>query len=145
MVNFRFEVDGEGDIDKVLRRIANLAGDPTDVWEEIADDFAANERRMFRESRSDRDWGQVHRPRYARWKARHYGGRPTMVATGRLWRSLTQRPLGVEVISKSELRLGTNVPYAAYHKNRRVVWVSEAVQQRWVDKYRRRFLKAISS
>ena len=55
-------------------------------------------------------------PPYRAWKAIHYPGKGILVRTGRLQRSLTVRPFGVERFTKTSVHLGTDVEYAQYHQ-----------------------------
>lgn len=53
---------------------------------------------------------------YARWKSRHFPGKPILQRTGVLYDSLTKRPFGVEEIDPHFIIMGTDVPYAQYHQ-----------------------------
>lgn len=55
-------------------------------------------------------------PKYAEWKARHYPGRPMMVLTRRLERSLLGKTGdSIRVLGKKVFRFGTRVPYGIFH------------------------------
>ena len=61
-------------------------------------------------------------PAYAASKLRKHGKRPILVATGRLRDSIAspsgrQSDDGIKKISKTELILGTKVPYGIYHQS----------------------------
>lgn len=113
---FTFSVEGETQIDRTLTRFADNIGDARPVWDKLAGRFARLERRQFAgEGTYSGGWAPLS-PAYAAWKARHYPGKPILERTGRLVRSLTQRPFGVEDIHPSYMRLGTDVPYAKYHQ-----------------------------
>lgn len=55
-------------------------------------------------------------PKYAAWKAAHYPGRPMMVLTRRLERSLLGKTAdSIRVMGKKLFRWGTRVPYGVFH------------------------------
>jgi phage gpG-like protein len=58
-------------------------------------------------------------PEYAIWKGRHFPGRPLLVRTGRMKRSLTNQKSRDMIFNRSggrQLILGTRVFYAKYHQ-----------------------------
>ncbi|HID08258.1 MAG TPA: hypothetical protein EYP10_14050 [Armatimonadetes bacterium] len=67
------------------------AKDLSPVWRMIARDMMDLERKVFasRGAILGASWAPLS-PRYAKWKARHYPGRPIMVRSGRLFASLTR-------------------------------------------------------
>lgn len=60
-------------------------------------------------------WQALSEP-YGTWKQKHYPGKKILQLTGRLMESMTNRPFGVDVITKSSMTIGTDVPYAQYHQ-----------------------------
>lgn len=136
-----FEFYGEVQIDRTLARAVEAVNDLRPVWEVLANRFAAMETRQFATEGAygsgDR-WAALS-PRYAAWKARHYPGKTILRRTDDLHRSLTKRPLGVEVIEPQFMVLGSAVPYGRYHQHgggnlprRRPVEFPEAERREWV-------------
>lgn len=64
---------------------------------------------------SGRAWSPLD-PGYARWKSANFPGRPTMVRTGRLFRSLTSMKDSPSFIRRDVAEFGTNVEYAKFHQ-----------------------------
>lgn len=56
------------------------------------------------------------KPRYAAWKARNFPGAPTLVQSGRLFRSLTNLRTPPSVIGQTSATFGTDVEYAKFHQ-----------------------------
>lgn len=134
-----FTFYGEAQLERTLERY-EAAGDMTEAWEAIADDFARIERRQFAtEGRyASGGWSPLS-PRYAQWKARHYPGKPILEREGDLMTSLTQRPFGIEVITPTDLWMGSDVDYGRHHQRgsgrlprRRPVELTETDRRRWV-------------
>lgn len=136
----RFEFFGEAQLNRTLERFALGAADASPAWNALADRFVALERRQFRsEGRAFSGGWSPLSPKYAAWKARHYPGKPILERTGELLRSLTERPLDVEVILPDRMVIGSAVTYGRYHQNgtprmpqRRPVELSEAERREWV-------------
>lgn len=135
MVSVQVTVDSDG-AEERLDGLARAMRQPRELWDEVGDLFAENERQIFARGGSDSAWPGLS-PRYARWKARNGGGQ-LMVRSGKLRDSLTRRPLGVEDIAGKTAQFGTDVHYARFHKNRRVVWVSRTQQSAWSARIRAR-------
>ena len=56
--------------------------------------------------------------RYAKWKHKHYPGRPLMVLTGELRRSLTGKSAKSYLYyDRHKMAIGTTVSYAPYHQS----------------------------
>ena len=92
-----------------LRSLRPAWGDVVrEVWAGEVERFAAG---------GDPAWPPLN-PTYAAWKAKRFPGRPTLVRTGRLYRSLTGRGTGADArvaLGDREVRIGTRVPYAIRH------------------------------
>lgn len=78
-------------------------------------------------------------PRYARWKARRYPGRPILTASGRLQRETTGAKT---TLTKTRLEIRIPTPYAIFHQRgtskmpaRPVLRLAQnrAQQDRWLD------------
>jgi len=139
-MRFRFEVEGEVQIDRTLTRFADNIGDASALWDALADRFAAMERRQFDSEGAYGSGGwQALSPAYAAWKARLYPGKPILERTGDLRESLTQRPFGIEVITPQSLTVGSGIDYGRYHQSggpnlpqRRPVEFPESERRHWV-------------
>lgn len=134
MVRVIVTVDAGG-VEQRLDTLTRAVTSPEPIWDALADEFVAGEREVFARGASDKPWPAL-TPRYARWKAKHHPG-PLMVRTGRLRDSVTRRPLGVEQLTGTTATLGTDVPYARFNPNRRVVWMTKTRQAAWIDKAQR--------
>lgn len=54
-------------------------------------------------------------PEYRQWKIKHgYGAKGTLVRSGKLKASYTNRPMGIEIYKKTQAKFGTNIKYAKY-------------------------------
>lgn len=140
-MRFRFEVEGEVQIDRTLTRFADNASDATELWDALADRFARVERRQFDSEGAYGSGGwPALSPAYAAWKARAYPGKPILELTGALRKSLTSRPFGIEVITPKSLTVGSGIDYGRYHQQgsgrlpqRRPVELPEGERRHWVS------------
>lgn len=73
-------------------------------------------------------------PNYGLWKAANKPGRPMMVSSGALLRSVSSRDRLVQSMTGTTMRIGSDVDYAHFHQNgtrnmprRKVVVVPESV------------------
>jgi len=142
-----FDFYGDQQIDRTLTTLANHAQDARPAWRAMSRRFTTNNVRQFASegAYASGGWAPLS-PRYKAWKDRHYPGRKILARTGRLRRSLTRRPFGVEEIEPKYMRLGTDVPYAKYHQRgtekmprRRPVELPESERREWV-KIMQRFI-----
>lgn len=138
--SFRFDFYGDQQVDRTLVGLTRNVSDARPAWLVLARRFTTNNVRQFASegAYASGGWAPLS-PRYAAWKARHYPGRKILARTGRLRRSLTRRPFGVERISADSMVLGTDVPYAVYHQRgtrfmprRRPVELPESERREWV-------------
>lgn len=145
-----FDFYGETQLDRTLERFTAVE-DMRPAWNAIADHFAALERHQFATEGGNSartvfgGWSPLS-PAYARWKARAYPGKTILRRTDDLWRSLTSRPFGIELIEKQQMVIGSDVDYGAYHQTgtprmprRRPIELTEAHRKTWV-KIVQRFL-----
>jgi hypothetical protein len=138
-VNITFDFYGDTQVDRTLARWEANTIDATPAWDAIADDFVKIEKGQFRTEgkRGSGGWPALS-PNYARWKAAHYPGKPILQREGDLIESLTERPLGVEVILPHYMAIGSDVDHGRYHQGgdglprRRPVELTEADRRRWV-------------
>lgn len=145
-VTFEFGVLGDTQVKRTLADYAEAAEDMSPLWEKLATSFQGIERRAFHSqgATSAGGWAALS-PAYAAWKARAYPGKTILRRTDALYRSLTERPFGVEVIEPHLMRLGTDVKsdtgfdYPRAHQQgtarmprRRPVVLTEADRRNWV-------------
>lgn len=136
------QVEGVEQVISKLQNLEELARDPRKIWDALAEEFVASEREVFAQKRAGSPWRGL-TPRYARWKARNGGGQ-LMVRSGKLRDSLTRRPLAVEKINSKTAELGTNVHYARFHRDRRVVWFDKTHREAWKARVQRLAKEAIA-
>jgi phage gpG-like protein len=111
MTKIKYELKGmakiKNGIIKLRRGFANLMP----VWPAIRDEFYRIEKKRFETSNKGR-WRPLS-PGYAAWKAKHYPGKPIMVRSGDLKKTLTSMTTGtIYNPSKREVTLGTKIKYA---------------------------------
>lgn len=112
MVRLRFAIDGDVQVSRVLDAATEAVSDLTPAWEQIAEDFRAEEEERF----GGGEWAPLS-PAYAAWKARHFPGKGILRRTGRLYESLTgESQDSVADIEPLRLTLGTRTPYAVFHQ-----------------------------
>jgi phage gpG-like protein len=117
-MQFTMRVDGVTLIDRTLLNVADRIVDAAPAFERIAGLFAEGEKRQFD---SEGEWGSGRwsplSPKYAAWKLRHFPGTKILERTGALKASLTVRPLGIEEISATRLRIGSGIVYGRFHQD----------------------------
>lgn len=138
-LNLRLEFFGDTQLDRTLERFSDNVEDARPAWNAMADDFARLETRQFATegAYASGGWSPLS-PRYAAWKATHYPGQPILQREGDLAKSMTSRPLGIEVITPRRMVIGSDVDYGAFHQmgdgvpRRRPVELRERDRQRWM-------------
>lgn len=118
MITFELTVAGEVQLHRAIKRFADGVEDLRPVWPEMISAFQAIEREQFQTeggAGETGEWAPLS-PRYAEWKARHYGGKGILVRTGSLLASLTGGPGSLIEQSKDSLRIGSTVKYGLYHQ-----------------------------
>jgi phage gpG-like protein len=119
-VKLSVTVDGLERSTRAFKVLDDSIKDFREVWPEIRMYWVRANVEHF-ESEGARG-GQKWQPlsaNYAKWKAKKYPGKPILVRTGRLFRSLTLGGFGTDIINDEQprsLTLGTAVPYAKYHQ-----------------------------
>lgn len=138
-LHFSFGILGEQQVNRTLLNVSAAAKDMAPAWNTLADRLAVLEAGQFASQGGNSGGWQALSPGYAKWKARHYPGKPILQATGDGMRSLTVRPFAIEHITPSAMTLGTDIPYMKYHQHgggslprRRVVELPEAERRAWV-------------
>lgn len=136
----RFEFYGDEQINRTLADREERVTDAREAWEVLARRFATAERRQFTSQGlyGSGGWRPLS-PRYAAWKASRYPGKTILRRTDDLFKSLTQRPFGIEVIEPLYMVVGSDVDYGAYHQSgtsrmpqRRPVELPESERREWV-------------
>lgn len=120
-MNLKLEIDGIEKFNWAFDTLGKTLSDWRPVWPEIEQVFYRIELEQFNSegARGGQRW-QALSPAYRQWKEKHFPGRPILVRTGTLKRSLTViGTTGSESIRESDemsLTLGSRVPYAIYHQ-----------------------------
>lgn len=141
-------VHGETQIDRTLARYAENVEDASDLWDKLADRFAAANRRQFSSEGAYGSGGWTPlSPAYEAWKSRAHPGKPILELSGDLKRSLTSRPFGVEVLRPGSMAVGSGLAYGRYHQagdgnlpRRRPVELPESERRTWV-RYMQNFIR----
>jgi phage gpG-like protein len=147
--SFSFEFYGDVQVERTLTTIADHAQDARPAFSAMARRFTTNNVKQFASegAHASGGWAPLS-PAYAAWKARHYPGRKILARTGRLRRSLTRRPFGVERIEAQSMVIGSDVYYGRFHQTgvpennlprRRPVELPENERREWT-KIMQRFL-----
>lgn len=90
------------------------------TWDTVATEFRKIEKEIFGSEGAQGasgKWEPLSVP-YAARKTKKWGSVPILQASGRLYKSLTQRggPDAVYETAPQEMTIGTKVPYAGYHQ-----------------------------
>jgi phage gpG-like protein len=134
-----FTFYGEAQVDRTLANVELGAADARPAWEVIADDFLASEARQFASqgAYASGGWPPLS-PKYAKWKALHYPGKPILRRTDELFESLTIGP-AIRITEPQLLVIGSDVDYGRYHQTgtdrmprRRPVELTENRRREWV-------------
>lgn len=116
-VRISFEFYGDTQLERTLEDIAERAEDMRPVWDVLADRFVELEKRQFASQGAYASGGwQPLSERYGRWKATNYPGQTILRREDELYDSLTQRPLGLEVMEASFMVIGSDVEHGRYHQ-----------------------------
>lgn len=135
---------GDVQLDRTLARY-DAINDATALWDVLASRFARLERAQFASegAHASGGWAPLS-PRYAEWKADHYPGQTILRREDDLYRSLTSRPLGIEILEPTFMVLGSDVDYGLFHQlgtdrmpQRRPVELPESARRDWVKRIHR--------
>lgn len=110
-------IDGENVMLQRLVRFEKNVSNPEPVYGKLADWFAKQQKKKFdrQGAFAGTKWSALS-PAYAAWKRKKVGAKPILQFSGELMDQLTKRPLGVEVITKRGLVVGSDLPYAVLHQ-----------------------------
>lgn len=119
-MNLRLTVDGKERFAWAFRTLGEAVSDWRGVWPEIQMYFFRANMEQFRSlgARGGQTWAPLS-DSYSRWKEKKYPGKPILVRTERLKRSLTATGSGSDQVYQAEpmsLTLGTMVPYGIFHQ-----------------------------
>lgn len=135
-------VSGMNQVTRNLGSIAKGFKNFKPVFEKIADDFRKTQSAVFRAQGSfeGRSGWVALSPAYKLQKAKLYGGKPILQATGKLKTSFTRKGGNhISQISNDRLILGSRDPKGVYHQNgtskmpaRPPLTASKTTNRRWV-------------
>lgn len=109
-------------LNRALSDLLRASSDWRPAWEGIEHIFYAAEKRLFEsEGASGGERWKPLSAAYARWKRLRFPGRPILVRTGSLKRSLIGRSssFAIHEATEDSLTLGTSHPAARYHQRTR--------------------------
>jgi phage gpG-like protein len=140
-VTLEIETIGDERFVRGFNRYAEQVKDWRPAFEDIYQSFTEITRRNFASEGRPESWAALS-PGYAKWKAKHYPGKPIMQRTRRLIRSLTgvgqaSAQDTIKDIKPLSAEFGTMVPYATYHQQgrgvprRKVVQLTEGNRRFW--------------
>lgn len=102
---------------RAIQDAAKKVSDLRLAWKLISDDWRKSNKTQF--SLKGSGLYPPLSPAYAKRKAKEFPGRPILVATERLKKSVTNKthPDHINVIVKSGFTFGTKVPYGIFHQS----------------------------
>jgi phage gpG-like protein len=120
-LGFSIEAKGDDAAARTLRALGQRGEDPRPVFQQISDELRAAEVHWF-ESRGDGSWAPLAQDTLDK-KARSGQPPEPLVATGALRASLTasRGQQGRRTVTQKQMRFGTRVKYAVFHKEGRGV------------------------
>lgn len=125
MIHFTAEVLGDRILDRAFNRIDGYISDFRNIWPAITKRFYEIEQEQFdtegARGRAGR-WKPL-TPAYKRWKEVHFPGEPILQREHDLFESMTSpdAPDSIYRPDKTELTIGTKVPYAKHHQKTRPI------------------------
>lgn len=113
-------IDIDVDMADAMRRLNGIQARSTDfssVLRWAGDELEKSNAANFAQNGlpSGKSWSPLD-PEYSRWKSRNFPGRPKMVRTGRLFKSLTNMKGVPSYVARTTAEFGTAVEYAKYHQ-----------------------------
>jgi phage gpG-like protein len=112
MASYEVVTQGGPETRRRLLAYGQRLGDFTRFWPLVVEAFTR--RNLIWYEREGEGWEPLSEP-YARWKAVAFPGKPILVRTGDLRRSLTEADQALLAATPRELFLGTDVEYASWH------------------------------
>lgn len=120
MLQFKADVQGEGQLIAALAQFENSFHDLHALWPKLADVFYGIEREQFDSEggHGAGGWAALS-GNYAKQKAKEFPGRKILQATGALMESLTTKDAqyGIYEEADAALTLGSALPYAQFHQS----------------------------
>lgn len=120
-MNLKLTVDGQERFNWAFDTLGKQIADWRPAWPEIEQVFYRIELEQFESegARGGQKWQELS-PAYKKWKERHFPGRPILMRTGRLKRSLSVIGAGgsdsIHEAEPMSLTLGSKVSYGIYHQ-----------------------------
>ena len=118
MTQFSFEIEGEEQVSRMLSRTTEKIKDLAPFFEAAGTFMRTTMDEQFgSEGGRTGGWAPLS-ARYAADKAKRYGSRPILQASGDMIASLTGQGSGnvSRTVGGDTLEFGTSVPYATYHQ-----------------------------
>jgi phage gpG-like protein len=114
-IALRFGIVGDNRMESFFDHLEQIPDDFREPFEKMAEDFWEHEETVF--DSEGPGWRPL-TPKYAKWKEKHYPGKPIMERTGALKASLTEGIAAdsVFLVYPTRMELGTTNPYAIYHQ-----------------------------
>jgi len=147
-IQLRFAVEGDVMVSRVFDTMGQKITDISPALKEMADSFYRHMTDVFEnEGAVDKRpiWHPLS-PSYRRWKAKHYPGAKILHLTGALEDSLTKKgdSHAVMTITKTEMKVGTDLPYAMAHQKgvvrgnyilpeRKIIELTDSVKKEWTS------------
>lgn len=149
MMRLSIEVDGVKELDRALTSARGDLEDLRPVWPAVERAFQNIEEEQFKsEGAKGRSgaWKPLSR-KYAEWKLKHYGDKPILQRTEKLYKAMTSNTGDTIVIKdKNEFGYGTSLFYMPFvHKTRPVVSLSEDQKTYIVKEMQKGILKVLKS
>jgi len=137
MVAITIDSIGNERFARSFNRWAEDCKDLRKPFNEIGNDFYRANKRNFNAEGTPQKFKELSE-KYAEWKNLHYPGRPILVLTGRLKRSLTgeaqtENQDSIRNIKFKSAEFATRLPYAVtqYYAGRKAVQLTEYRKRKW--------------
>jgi phage gpG-like protein len=140
MANISFELLGKEKVVSILTSLKSRVKNLSPAFRSISDNFRETEKKTFDNQGRGKSWMPLSST-YAAWKAKHYPGRPIMVLTGDLKRSLTSRDANhIERIRHQDMEIGTSDKKGIWHQKgtskmpaRKLISPTASDKMEWVN------------
>ena len=100
-----------------LHEMADRARDLRPVWDEVADVVTSGMDQQFATAGAagGHPWAPL-KPSYRRWKVRHGLSPRTLIASGRMRKSLVRNPMAIDERTPTWADFGSDVAYFKFHQ-----------------------------